>query len=101
MISYSFIDPSENIGIPPPQRYAGLYSSDQPYTNTKWSKDYRGPRIEPDAVEYAKKFSDGAKGHIPTSIRPGNNTIKNNPYSFSSTSYNSMCYAPFVVKSDK
>ena len=74
MISYSFIDPSENIGIPPPQRYAGLYSSDEPYTNTKWSKDYRGPRIEPDAVAYASKFSDGAKGHIPITIRPGNNT---------------------------
>ena len=92
MISYSFIDPSENVGIPPPQKHAGLYSSDEPYKNTNWSKDYRGPRIEPDAVAYANTFGIGAKKHIPTSIRPGNNTIVNNPYSFKSTEYNSMCY---------
>lgn len=92
MISYSFLDPSENSGIPPPQKYAGLYSSDEPYTDTLWSKDYRGPRIEPDAVAYASKFDEVAKSHIPTSIRPGNNTIKNNPYSFSSKTYNTMCY---------
>lgn len=92
MISFSFIDPSENFGIPPPQKYAGLYSSDEPYTKTNWSKDYRGPHVEPDAVAYANKFAIGAKSHIPTSVRPGNNTIKNNPYSFTSTEYNSMCY---------
>jgi hypothetical protein len=92
MISFSFIDNSENYGIPPPQKYAGLYSSDEPYKNTNWSKDYRGPRIEPDSVAYSQTFGQGSNGHIPITIRPGNNTIKNNPYSFSSTEYNSMCY---------
>lgn len=91
-ISFSYIDPSENVGIPPPMKYAGLYSSDVPYTNTLWSKDYRGPRIDPDAVSYASQYDEVAKTQIPTTIRPGNNTMTKNPYMFSSTSYNTMCY---------
>lgn len=96
MISYSYIDTSLNVSVPQPMRHAGLYSSDQPYEKTLWGKDYRGDPIPPDAVEYAKKYDKVAQNHIPTSIRPGNNTIDNNPYSFSSTKYNGMCFAPHV-----
>jgi hypothetical protein len=89
---FSYLDPSENVGIPPPMPHAGLYAPDAAYTQTQWSKDYRGPRIEPDAVAYASHFY--APNHIPTYTRPGNNSILNNPFKFSDTKYNSMCYAP-------
>lgn len=91
---YSYIDPSENVGIPQSQPHAGLYAPDAPHTQTQWSKDYRGPRLEPDSVAYAKQFYMPA--HIPTNIRPGNNTINNNPFKFNDTKYNSMCYAPLL-----
>jgi len=90
---FSYLDPSENIGIPPPMKNAGLYAGDVQYTKTKWSKDYRGPRVEPDAVAFSSQFYDGAKNHVPTGIRPGNNTIINNPYTFVNTKYNAMCYS--------
>lgn len=90
---YSFLDPSENVGIPPPMKNAGLYAEDVKHTKTKWSKDYRGPRTEPDAVAFSQHFYEGAKNHIPTAVRPGNNTILNNPYTYVSTKYNAMCYS--------
>jgi len=89
---YSYLDPSENVGIPAPVPHAGLYASDASYKQTQWSKDYRGPRIEPDAVAYASQFY--APNHVPTGARPGNNTIINNPYKFGDRKYNGMCYAP-------
>ena len=91
---YSFLEPSENVGIPEPQKNAGLYAGDTPYKKTQWSKDYRGPRIEPDAVAFSTQFYEGARNHIPTGIRPGNNTILKNPYNYVSTTYNTMCYLP-------
>lgn len=91
-LDYSYILPEENVGIPPPMRYAGLYSSDLPYTNTQWAKEYRGERVDPDAVAYSEHYNELAKKHIPTSIRPGNNSILNNPYSFESDVSNIMCF---------
>ena len=91
-LDYSFVIPEENVGIPPPMRYAGLYSSDVPYTNTLWAKEYRGERVEPDAVAYSKQYNELAKKHIPTSIRPGNNSIVNNPYGFDNDKSNIMCF---------
>lgn len=89
---YSFLDPSENVGLPKPMINNGIYASDIPYIKKIWSKDYRGPKIEPDAVAFSHHFYEGAKNHIPTGIRPGNNTIINNPYQFISNKYNYMCY---------
>jgi len=91
-LDYSYVLPGENVGIPPPMRYAGLYSSDLPYTNTQWAKEYRGERVDPDAVAYSKYYNELAQTHIPTSIRPGNNFIQNNPYGFEDEKYNTMCF---------
>lgn len=91
-ISYSFLDPSENVGIPQPMRHAGLYTSEQPYENTLWGKDYRGERVQPDAVEYAKHYNELARKHIPTSIRPGNNAVQPNAYSFIDSQHNTVCF---------
>ena len=91
-MNFSYLDPKEKVDIPPPMKYAGLYASDQPYTKTLWSKDYRGERVDPDAVAYSKHYNELARSHIPTTIRPGNNTIQNNPYMFSSEKYNKMCF---------
>lgn len=90
--SYSFLDPSENVGIPHPMNHAGLYTSTQPYENTLWSKDYRGPRIEPDAIAYSSQYNDLAKTHIPTNVRPGNNSIDKNKYFFKNQQYNEICF---------
>lgn len=92
MSSYSFLDPSENVGIPFPAKHAGLYTSDQPYENTLWAKDYRGERVDPEATEYAKHYNELAKSHIPTSIRPGNNSISTDIFSFVDQKYNSICF---------
>lgn len=100
MISYSYIDTSLDTGMPAPMKHAGLYSSDEPYENTLWSKDYRGDPTPPDAVEYAKKYDMISQNHIPTSVRPGNNTILNNPFTFSNTQYNSLCFAPHINKNN-
>jgi hypothetical protein len=95
MNTFSYLDASENVGIPLPQPHAGLYAPDAPHNKSKWSKNYSGPRIEPDSVSYAKEFY--IQSHIPTNIRPGNNTIQNNPYKFNDPKYNSMCYAPSLL----
>ena len=92
-MNYSFVDPNENVGLPKPMSYAGLYSSDVPYTNTLWAKEYRGAHIPPDAVAYASQYNELAKSHIVSSIRPGNNEIINNPYRFNNDKLNSMCYS--------
>lgn len=95
-MEYKYLDPSENVGLPKPLKYAGLYSeySDTvPYTQSKWSRDYRGAHIPPDAVAYSSQFFELAKGHIPTGIRPGNNTMVHNPYKFFDDKLNVMCYA--------
>ena len=92
IMNFTFLDPKDNVGIPPPMKYAGLYASDEPYTQTQWSKDYRGDRVDPDAVAYSKHYNPLAKSHIPTTVRPGNNTIQKNPFMFSSKTYNSMCF---------
>ena len=92
-MNYSFLDPTENVSIPPPMINAGLYAPDIPYKPTKWSKDYRViQHLEPDAVSYASQFNPIAKNHIPTGVRPGNNTILNNPYNFFDKKFNTMCY---------
>ncbi len=87
---YSYLDPSENVTIPEPQPHAGLYAPNAPHKKTKWSKDYSKERIEPDSTAYAKHFY--MQSHIPTNIRPGNNTIKDNPFKFNDLKYNTMCY---------
>ena len=94
MITYSFLDPKENVGIPTPQKNAGLYGGeDTPHKHSKWgAADYSEPHLQPDAVAYSERFYEGAKHHIPTSIRPGNNSMTTNPYSIYSDKYNSMCY---------
>jgi len=92
MISYSFLDPSENVGIPVPAKHAGLYTSDQPYENTLWAKDYRGERVNPEATDYSKHYNELARTHIPTSVRPGNNLIDKNTYNFTDLKYNSICF---------
>lgn len=101
MISYSYIDTTLDVAMPTPMKHAGLYSSDEPYENTLWGKDYRGDPIPPDAVEYAKKYDKVAQNHIPTSVRPGNNTVLNNPFTFSSKNFNSLCFAPHVNENKK
>lgn len=93
-MEYKFLDPNENVGLPKPLRYAGLYSENAPaYKNSKWgSKDYRGEYIPPDAVAYSSQFFELARHHIPTGIRPGNNTLIFNPFKFRSDIFNDMCY---------
>lgn len=91
-ISYSFLNPMDNVGVPEPMKHAGLYTSDQPYENTLWGKDYRGDVIIPDAIEYSKHYNELAKTHIPTNIRPGNNTIDKNKYVFKDEKINSICF---------
>ena len=92
-LSYKFLDPAENVGIPQPVPYAGLYS-DAPYAQNKWGKDYRGERIPPDAVAYSQHFFELAKHHIPSVPRPGNNTLLNNPYRFTNNNnLNTLCYS--------
>lgn len=86
---YSYLDPLENVGIPPPAPNAGLYGISQDYKQNMLNNN----RIEPDAVSFVSQSDFFAKNHIPTNIRPGNNTIKNNPYKFMDVKYNSMCYS--------
>lgn len=92
MSSYSFLDPVENVGIPEPMKYAGLYTSDQPYVNTLWAKDYRGEHVKPDAMSYSMHYNELARKHVPTNIRPGNNTIDKNLYTFTDRKSNSICF---------
>jgi hypothetical protein len=90
-MTYKYLDPAENVGLPSPVPYAGLYS-DAPYSQNKWSKDYRGPQIPPDAVAYSQQYFELARYHIPTASRPGNNTVLNNPYRFTyNNNYNTLC----------
>ena len=91
-LDFSYVKPEENVGIPPPMKYAGLYSSDLPYTNTTWSKEYRGERVAPDAVAFSTQYDKLAQKHIPTSVRPGNNYIIDNPYEFTDDKSNTMCF---------
>lgn len=90
-MDFSYLDPSENVGIPQPMKNAGLYAGDIPFKKTKYSRDYSTGRIEPDAVAFASQFDPLARSHIPTSIRPGNNSILNNPFTFM-PNMNTMCY---------
>jgi hypothetical protein len=92
MSTYKLLDPAENVGIPQPQPYAGLYAPNVPHIKTTWSKDYR-KYVPPDAVAYSSQYFELAKGHIPTSVRVGNNTIVNSPFKFKSDTYNSLCYS--------
>lgn len=92
-MEYKYLDPSENVGLPKPLKNAGLYSENVPHTQRQWGKDYRGQYIPPDAVAYATQFFELAKNHIPTGIRPGNNTMIYNPYKFYDDKFNGMCYA--------
>jgi hypothetical protein len=90
-VTYKYLNPSENVGMPPPQKNAGLYA-DLPYTQTERSKTYAREHIQPDAVSYSKHYFELARHHIPTGIRPGNNTLQINPYTFSQKHYNRLCY---------
>lgn len=94
MITYSFLDASENVGIPVPQKNAGLYSGEEvPHKHPRYGgNDYSEPRVQPDAIAYSQKFYEGAKNHIPTAVRLGNNTMINNPYNVYDDKYNSLCY---------
>lgn len=89
---YSYLDPKDNVIYVPEVKNAGLYSSDVPFKKTAWGKDYSEPRIEPDAVSYSSTFYEGARHHIPTGVRPGNNTNIKNTYTFINSKYNTMCY---------
>ncbi len=94
MISYSYLDPKQNVGIPMPQKNAGLYGGEQTlHRHSKWgAADYSEERVEPDAVAYSAHFYEGAQNHIPTANRPGNNTILKNPFTIHDEKFNSLCY---------
>ena len=92
-MNFSFLDSTENVSVPPPMQNAGLYSG-IPYKKNKWAKDYSTPRLAPDAVEYSSQYFELAKGHIPTSSRPGNNSIPSNKFLITDTNYNTLCYVP-------
>ncbi len=89
--TYKYLDSSQNVGMPLPQANAGLYA-DLPYTQGERSKTYTRKHIQPDAVTYSQHYFELARHHIPTGIRPGNNTLTVNPYSFSQKDYNRLCY---------
>lgn len=88
-MEYKFLDPSENAGLPRPLRYAGIYSE-----KAHGANDYRGQYIPPDAVAYSSQYFELARIHIPTGIRPGNNTLLFNPYRFNKNeNFNDLCYS--------
>lgn len=93
-MEYKYLDPAENVSLPKPQMYAGLYSpyASLPHHQSRWSKNYRGEHIPPDAVAYASQYFELARSHIPTSIRPGNNTMVFNPYKHYKDDLNMLCY---------
>lgn len=91
-MEYKVLDPNENVGLPKPLQYAGIYAENTPYKKTNWSKDYRGMYIPPDAVAYATQYFELARHHVPTGIRPGNNTLIFNPYRYRDENFNDLCY---------
>lgn len=92
MINFSFLDPTENVGLPQPMENAGLYANDLTKTKKNFSYDYDVKRIEPDAIKYSSTYFELAKSHIPTGVRPGNNSIIDNKFVINDTKYNSLCY---------
>lgn len=94
MFEYKYIDPAENAGLPKPLRNAGIYAETGHTTTSRGTKDYRGQYIPPDAVAYASQYFELARHHIPTSVRPGNNTFIFNPFRFNKDeNFNDLCYA--------
>ena len=93
-MEYKYLDPGENAGLPRPLQYAGIYAETPHKTSTGWSsRDYRGQYVPPDAVAYASQYFELARHHIPTSIRPGNNTLIFNPFRFNKNdAFNDLCY---------
>lgn len=93
-MEYKYLDPSENAGLPRPLQNAGIYSEAAHKTNERGSKDYRGQYVPPDAVAYASQYFELARHHIPTGVRPGNNSLLFNPFRFNKDdSFNDLCYA--------
>ena len=92
-MNFSFLDPLENVSNPPHVENAGLYSG-IPFKKTNWAKDYSKPKLTPDAVVYSSQFFELAKGHIPTSSRPGNNSIPHNKFLMTDLNFNTLCYVP-------
>ena len=94
-MEYKFLDPSENAALPRPLKYAGIYSETAPKAISEWgARDYRGQYIPPDAVAYSSQYFELARLHIPTSIRPGNNTLIFNPFRFNKDErFNDVCYS--------
>jgi hypothetical protein len=93
-MEYKYLDPAENVGLPRPLQYAGIYTEPPYKTNNRGTRDYRGEYLPPDAVAYASQYFELARLHIPTGIRPGNNTLIFNPYRFNNDpAFNDLCYA--------
>ena len=90
-MNFSYLDQEDNVSIPPPMNNAGLYSG-LPSTQTQWAKNYNVKRIEPDAVKYSSTYFELAKSHIPTNVRPGNNSIIDNKFVINYLKYNTLCY---------
>lgn len=90
-MNFSYLDPKENVSIPPPMDNHGIYA-EKPKSKSEWAKNYDTKRIEPDAVKYSSTFFELAQGHIPTGNRPGNNTIMDDKFTITSLKYNTLCY---------
>jgi hypothetical protein len=88
-MEYKYLDPAENVNLPKHLINAGIYSENST------PKNKRPEHIPPDAVAYATQYFELARHHVPTSIRPGNNTLVFDPYKFTNDEYNSLCYTNF------
>jgi len=93
---FSYLDKKENSTIPPPKNNAGLYAEDgESFTKKPWGNDYSGPKIEPDAAKYCTQFY--AKHHIPSTNRPGNNSLNTDMFQFyNKKTYNFQCYNDYM-----
>lgn len=92
-MNYSFLVPEENVSLPQPMVNNGLYGGSSA-NSSEWKKEYKVPeRIAPDAIAYSSQFFELAKSHIPTGVRPGNNTIIDNKFVITDLKYNTLCFA--------
>lgn len=84
-MEYKYLDPTENVNLPKHLRNAGIYAE---HSHAKHDRQY----IPPDAVAYSTQYFELARHHVPTGIRPGNNTLAFNPYKFTKDESNALCY---------
>ena len=75
MLGFSYIDPTDPVGVPPMLPNGGLYTGQEPPKGAGWG----AVPITPDAIPYSEHVYEAARHHIPGYTRPGNNTI-NSPY---------------------